>query len=144
MSFIEQQPDNRIVSMNGVVHIEPVIHPNTFDAHYYNLDELLDLGETGLLQYTESKKAGIEYEYLGACKNGLFKMYKALAYYTLIDTRAIDLRERISKELNLSDLQDRPSCKNTDSIDTFRNVTKDNIKQSQYYANIYDYTCKVK
>lgn len=139
MSFIEKQPDNRTVCMDGVFHIEPIIQPNKFDAHNYNLEQLLDLGDLGLLQYNESIKAGVGYEYLGACKNGLFKLYKALAYYSMIDTRAIELRERIAKSIRLSDVQERPSCANTDNtLDSFKNTDRSNMKQSQYYAKNHD------
>lgn len=130
MSFIEKQPDNRVVCMNGVLNIEPVIHPNKFDAHNYGINELLELGETGLLQYNESIKAGIGYEYLTACKNGLYKMYKALAYYTLLDSRASDLRERIAKSIHVST--------NTTPDNTLRNVDVNNFKQSKYYPKQHD------
>lgn len=131
MSFIEQQPDNRLYMSNDVYHITPVIDRNKFEPHNYNLRDLLELGETGLLQYQECTKANIPSPYLEECKNGLYKMYKALGYHSFTNNDALDLKTRIESELNLKQLLST----NEQHNNMFSDITRDNMHESRFYAN---------
>lgn len=133
MSFLEKQPDKRIYTSNGIFHITPVIDVNKFDPHNYNVNDLVNLGETGLLQYKECKNANIPSEYLTGCKNGLYKMNKALSYYSLAYEEARKLKADIEKELCTRTVEEDRANLNK----VFSDVTVDNMKNKSVYANTY-------
>lgn len=134
--FLEQQPDKRIYTSNGVFHITPVIDVNKFDPHNYNINQLIDLGETGLLQYKECNKAKIPSEYLTGCKNGLYKMHKALSYYSLVNEDARKLKADIEKELCIRTEEENKVNLNK----VFSDVTRDNMQNKSVYANAHSNT----
>lgn len=131
MSYLEKQPDKRIYASGGMVHIEPIIDKNKFDPHNYNIDDLLELGKKGLEQYKQCKKENIPSEYLTGCKDGLYKMYKALGYYSLVNEQAKALKDNIGAEINTITLEQDKN--NLNAI--FRDVTIDNMKNKSVYAN---------
>lgn len=138
--YIEKQPDKRLYVSGGIVHIEPKIQVNKFEPSNCSMNELLNLGNEGLKQYKECKKDNIPNEYLGGCKDGLYKMHKALSYYALTNEEAKELKSNIDKELNITNQSIQHSNLNT----MFSNVTRENMQNKSVYANKHSMTNETK